>query len=86
MGGNRNASALLVRRTYRLIRPIFGFWEDVGTIVRIPAWAKITLGLNGDEVSICKASLDGRMFLAFHEDIRNNGLTAEPQGDLTHDQ
>ena len=80
--GAWRAFALSMSRTYSLVRPIFGFWEDIGQVVTIPAGAKIRQLVVRDEVGLCVASWDGRRFLAFGSDIRENAISVERVGDL----
>ena len=69
-------------RIYSLVRPIFGFRQDTGEVVTIPAGAKLKLlVLQHGEVSLCTAPWDGRNVLAFGLDIRENGSSVEPMGE-----
>jgi hypothetical protein len=71
-----------VPRSYTLVRPIFGFWEDIGQVLTIPVGAKITLGIERNEVSLCTASWKGRFLLAYREDIERNGISVEHPDEL----
>lgn len=71
--------------TYLLIRPVLGFWEDHLTTVAIPAGAKVNVATTKNDVGLCAASWDGRIFMAFIEDIRRNGIiSGESLGGFTH--
>lgn len=72
-------------RTYSLIRPIFGFWADISQVVTIPVGAKVKLLAVGNNPGVCPVSWDSRLFLAFGDDIRQNGVSEGPVGDLPRD-
>jgi len=65
---------------YDLIRPIFGFWGDIGQVVTIPAGARVKPIILKNGQGLCTALWDGRAFMAFHEDIERNGIAAGPGG------
>ena len=67
-------------RTYSLVRPIFGFWKDIGQVVKIPAGANVSLEFRRDRDPLCTASWDSRLFLAFEADIHQNGIAVETCG------
>ena len=65
----------LVAPTYHLIRPIFGFWSDSGQVITIPARAVIRPVIIKDGLGLCTALWEGRLVMAYREDIDRNGLS-----------
>lgn len=65
---------------YTLVKPIFAFWKDIGQVVIVPAGAMVRLANEKDTVALCVASWDSRLFLAFGEDIRRNGVAVDHIG------
>lgn len=65
---------------YTLVRPIFVFWKDIGQVVIVPAGAMVRLANEKDAVALCVASWDSRLFLAFGDDVRRNGIAVDSIG------
>ena len=64
-----------------LIRPIFGFLSECGTTVTIPPKAVLEIGMAKNALGLCTALWNGRLVMAFRDDIEKNAISAQPSGD-----
>ena len=71
---------------YHLIRPIFGFWSDCGQVITIPARATLRIAISKNGLGLCTATWDGRLVMAFSEDVERNGISLEALGDSSQSE
>jgi hypothetical protein len=66
---------------FHLVRPIFGFWSECGTVITIPPKAVLQLVISKNGLGLCTALWNGRLVMAFRDDIENNAISLERLGD-----
>lgn len=71
---------------YHLIRPIFGFWSDCGQVITLPANAVLRIVISKNGMGLCTATWEGRLVMAFTEDIEKNAISLESLGDTAQPQ
>jgi hypothetical protein len=77
--GSPRAHIQGVRRTYALLVPIYGFREEIGCVVTIPAGAELDcIGDNQNGIGV--AFWNGDRIMVFREDVVKNGLQVERAG------
>ena len=64
-------------RSYALVRPIVGFWQDTRVLVQIPSGALLELLVRGELVGLCDALWGKRPLFVFREDVDRNGVALE---------
>lgn len=63
-----------MQRTYTLIRPVFGFREETGKVVKVPAGTALACLETGDRHGLALVFWDEERILMLHEDLVKNGL------------
>ena len=71
---------------YHLVRPIFGFWSDCGQVITLPAKAVLRTIISKNGMGLCTVMWDGRLVMAFSEDIAKNGISLEAVGNTAQPQ
>jgi len=66
-----------VQRSYTLIRPVFGFREETGEVIKIPAGTALASLATGDRYGLGLVFWGGERIMVFHEDLVKNGLCVE---------